>query len=73
MNIPANIRRQVGLENGGPVMISVVDGEVRMRVLQRALSDLQDEARTLFGGTDVSVDAFLADRREESRREDVPA
>ena len=26
MNIPAQIRRQVGLEHGGPVMVSVVDG-----------------------------------------------
>lgn len=69
MNIPANIRRQVGLENGGPVMVSVVDGEIRMRVMQRALADLQAEARSVFAGSDITVDSFLADRRAEALTE----
>ncbi len=69
MNIPANIRREVGLERGGPVMVSVVDGEIRMRVMRQVFADLQDEARTLFAGSGVTVDGFLADRRDEARGE----
>ena len=29
MNIPAQIRRQTGLERGGPVVMTVVAGEIR--------------------------------------------
>jgi len=69
MNMQANLRRQVGLETGGPVLVSVVDGAVRMRVMQRALADLQAEARSVFAGSGVTVDSFLADRRAEARTE----
>ncbi len=69
MNIPAQIRREVGLEHGGPVLVSVVDGEIRMRVLRRALLDLQAEAGSVFAGSGETVDRFLAERREEARRD----
>ena len=69
MNIPAQIRRQVGLENGGPVMISVVDGEVRMRVLRDVLAGLQADARGVFAGTGETVEGFLRERRAEAARE----
>ena len=29
MNIPVHVRRQAGLERGGPVVMTVVDGEIR--------------------------------------------
>jgi AbrB family looped-hinge helix DNA binding protein len=69
MNIPAQIRREVGLEHGGPVMVSVVDGEIRMRVLRRVLAELQAEAREVFAGSGETVDGFLLERRDEARRE----
>jgi len=69
MNIPAHIRRAVGLEHGGPVMVSVVDGEIRMRVMRQVLTDLQNEAREVFANAGETVDGFLRERREEARRE----
>jgi len=69
MNIPAYIRREVGLEHGGPVMVSVVGGEIRMRVLRDVLTGLQDEARAVFAGSGETVDRFLRERREEARRD----
>ena len=74
MNIPASIRREVGLEHGGPVMVSVVGGEIRMRVLKQVLTELQDEARDVFAGSGDSVDGFLRDRRADALRDgDLPA
>lgn len=74
MNIPAQIRREVGLEFGGAVMVSVVNGEIRMRALRNALADLQDEARDVFAGSNESVDRFLRERREDARRDgDLPS
>lgn len=73
MNIPAQIRREVGLEHGGPVMMSVVAGEIRMRPLRHVLAELQGDARTVFAGSGESVDRFLTERRQEARREDDPS
>jgi AbrB family looped-hinge helix DNA binding protein len=70
MNIPAQIRRAAGLEHGGPVMVSVVDGEIRMRAVRQVLEQLQVEARTVFAGSGETVDGFLRERREQARRED---
>lgn len=68
LNIPAQIRREVGLEKGGPVMVSVVDREIRIRSVRDVLAELQHEARRVFGG-DESVERFLRDRRAEATRE----
>jgi AbrB family looped-hinge helix DNA binding protein len=74
MNIPAQIRREVGLEHGGPVMVTVVDGEIRMRVLRQVLAELQAEAQEIFAGSGETVDSFLLERRNDGRRDDdVPA
>jgi antitoxin component of MazEF toxin-antitoxin module len=69
MNIPAQIRREVGLEHGGPVMVSVVDGEIRMRVLRQVLAEIQAEAQEIFAGSGETVDRFLLERRDEAGRE----
>ncbi len=69
MNLPSHIRRQVGLENGGPVMLSVVDGEIRIKALRRVLTSLQDQAQSVFAGSGETVDGFLRERREEAARE----
>lgn len=70
MNIPAQVRREVGLEHGGPVTVSVVNGEIRIRVLRQVLSELQAEARDVFAGSGETVDGFLKERRDEAHRED---
>ncbi len=70
MNIPAQIRRAVGLEDGGPVMVRVVDGEIRMRPVRQVLAELQAEAREVFAGSGETVDGFLRERRDEAHRED---
>lgn len=72
MNIPAQIRREAGLEHGGPVAVSVVDGEIRIRDLRQVLRDLQQQAKAVFANTDESVDRFIADRRAEAKRETNP-
>ena len=59
---------------GGPVMVSVVAGEIRMRVLRQVLTDLQDETRAVLAGSGETVDGFLRERRDEARRDgDLPA
>jgi AbrB family looped-hinge helix DNA binding protein len=71
MNIPAQIRRQVGLERGGPVMMSVAAGEIRLRPVQTVLTGLQDDADAVFAGSGETVDGFLAERRSEAARDEA--
>ena len=69
MNIPAQIRRQTGLERGGPVMMSVVDGEIRIRAVRSVLAGLQRDAERVFAGSGETVDGFLAERRADAARD----
>lgn len=62
--IPAAIRQQLGLRAGEPLLVSVVDGEVRivsrvaaLRRMQERLAHLRDPGRS-------AVDELLQERRE---------
>lgn len=70
LNIPAQIRKLVGLERGGQVSVWVEDGEIRVRPVRDVMAALQAEAATIFSGTNESVDLFLTERRAEADREE---
>jgi antitoxin PrlF len=70
LNLPSHLRKMVGLEKGGPVVIRLEDGELRIRTVRSVLEELQREAQALFAGTSESVDQFLADRRAEAAAEE---
>lgn len=69
LSIPAQYRRALGVEAGGSVVVSLVGNEVRIRSAADAMAELQVEAARFLGGEDMSVDAFLEDRRAEAHRE----
>jgi AbrB family looped-hinge helix DNA binding protein len=69
VNLPARLRRQIGLEDGGAVLVSVDEGEIRLQTVRGAVSRLQEQARRIFAGSEETVDRLLADRREDARRE----
>jgi AbrB family looped-hinge helix DNA binding protein len=70
LSIPAEFRRAVGLEQGGDVVVSLQNGEIRIRTLDEAIAQAQAATRQLLGGKrGASVDGFLAERRKMARRE----
>jgi bifunctional DNA-binding transcriptional regulator/antitoxin component of YhaV-PrlF toxin-antitoxin module len=71
MNIPVQIRRQAGLERGGPVVMTVVDGEIRLRAVRNVLTSLQSDADSVFALSGETVDGFLAERRTEAARDEA--
>jgi AbrB family looped-hinge helix DNA binding protein len=71
MNIPAQIRRQTGLERGGPVVMTVVAGEIRLRPVRAVLSGLQSDADSVFAGSGETVDRFVAERQIEAARDEA--
>jgi bifunctional DNA-binding transcriptional regulator/antitoxin component of YhaV-PrlF toxin-antitoxin module len=71
LNLPARYRKLIGLEQGGPVRIRVVDGEIRIRTVQAAMEALQAQAKAALKGD--SVESFLSDKRKDAARENEGA
>jgi AbrB family looped-hinge helix DNA binding protein len=70
LSIPAGIRKTLGLDGGGEVVIELVGQEIRIRTVGEVVAQAQALARRLTAGKpDASVDAFLAERRREAERE----
>jgi AbrB family looped-hinge helix DNA binding protein len=73
LTLPAELRRMVGLEHGGPVVVRVEDGEIRIRSVRDVLARLQAEARRVFAGSGETVAGFLRERRAELVRDNFLA
>lgn len=69
LQVPADIRRELGLADGDPVVMRVVDGELHVRPMRDVLSRVQARLRA-FVPADASLsDELIADRRAEAKRE----
>ncbi|MEK0085276.1 AbrB/MazE/SpoVT family DNA-binding domain-containing protein [Benzoatithermus flavus] len=74
LSLPIEIRRQLGLEKGGTVVLKVENGEVRMTTLEETVRRIQERMRKLTQGKNISVADFLAWKKEQAaleRREDA--
>jgi antitoxin PrlF len=69
LQIPASVRRELGLQDGDPVQMKIVKGELRVRPYRDVLADIQARLRK-YVPEDVSLaDELIADRRAEAERE----
>jgi bifunctional DNA-binding transcriptional regulator/antitoxin component of YhaV-PrlF toxin-antitoxin module len=69
LQIPARVRRELGLRDGDAVLMKTVRGELRVRPLRDVVAGIQARLRK-FVPEDVSLaDELIADRRAEARRE----
>ena len=67
--VPVRLRRELGLEPGEALVAHVEDGRLVMERRAQILRRLRDELRGATGGGSGAVDALLAERRDEARRE----
>ncbi len=67
--VPARFRRALGIRGRGTVVVGMVGDSLRVRTIDGALERLQRLARRK--GTDgaSTVDAFIAERRDEAEGE----
>ena len=69
LSLPAELRREVGLERGGLVRIEVVDGAIRIKTMK----DIKDKIRFLARATGLadtaSVGDFVVWRADERKAE----
>jgi bifunctional DNA-binding transcriptional regulator/antitoxin component of YhaV-PrlF toxin-antitoxin module len=67
--LPVKVRKELGIEPGMDVLLTCDDGIVRLETRAQALARARRLAsRIARPGTPV-VDEFLAERREEARRD----
>lgn len=66
MSLPADIRKRLGLEEGGSVLLEETADGVMLRTVDQALAKAQAIARRYADHPDASVEAFLSARRADS-------
>jgi AbrB family transcriptional regulator, stage V sporulation protein T len=71
ISLPVEIRRQLGVEKGGDLVLSRdADGAVTLMTAEAAVRRVQRLARERFGDKLPSVDDFLAYKREQAALEE---
>jgi bifunctional DNA-binding transcriptional regulator/antitoxin component of YhaV-PrlF toxin-antitoxin module len=63
MSLPVHLRRAIGLERGGPVVVRVEEGELRLLPREVMIRRVQDEFRRRLAGHTASSEDFLRERR----------
>jgi AbrB family looped-hinge helix DNA binding protein len=67
MSLPADVRKRLGLANGGAVFIEETEDGVVLRTAAQAVARAQALAKQYTGGhAEGGVEGFLARRREDS-------
>ncbi len=67
VHIPASLRRELGLEEGGILIAVREGGKIVITSLRQQMIDMREELAPYFKND--SVDQFLADRKAEAQRE----
>jgi bifunctional DNA-binding transcriptional regulator/antitoxin component of YhaV-PrlF toxin-antitoxin module len=71
LSIPAKQRKALGLENGGMVVSTLENGELRIRTVKAVLDELRERLAPYLRASGDTVDQFIADRHAEADREEA--
>jgi len=66
LQVPADLRRELGLADGDAVIMRVVGGELHVRPLRDAVAGVQARLRQYVSDGPNLSDELIADRRRES-------
>ncbi|MDE8654263.1 AbrB/MazE/SpoVT family DNA-binding domain-containing protein [Novosphingobium album (ex Liu et al. 2023)] len=69
LQIPADVRKELGLADGDDVRLEVVDGELRVRSLKSALTRIRAMVREHVPPGVSLAKELIADRRAEAARD----
>lgn len=67
--IPAEFRRELGLQTGDEVILRLIDGEVRIRTRREAIKEAKAIVRKHVKKGRSLVDELNEERRAEAKRE----
>jgi antitoxin PrlF len=69
LQVPADFRRLLRLNDGDPVTMQVIDGELHVRPLRDAIARVQARFRKYAQPGASAADELIAERRAEADRE----
>jgi AbrB family looped-hinge helix DNA binding protein len=69
LQIPARVRRELGLKDGDSVIMETVKGELRVRPYRDVLAEMQKRLRKYVPEGVLLSEELIADRRAEAERE----
>lgn len=69
LQIPADVRRELGLADGDDVRLEVVDGELRVRTFRSALERVRMLVRSHVPDGVSLAEELIAERRMDARRD----
>lgn len=69
LQVPADIRRQLGLADGDAVVMRVVDGELHVRPAHAGLARARQRLRRYVPADARLSDELIAERRKAAERE----
>lgn len=71
VQIPADVRRMLGMADGDSLIIEVVDDELRIRSYRASIKRIQERLKPYRPkeGEPYVSDELIADRRREAERE----
>ncbi|KQN74542.1 AbrB/MazE/SpoVT family DNA-binding domain-containing protein [Sphingomonas sp. Leaf62] len=68
LQLPSDVRRELGLADGDQVVMRVVDGELHIRPRRDVLKRIQAILQPYVTPNGSVVDELIADRRAEAER-----
>ncbi len=69
LQVPADIRRELGLADGDQVVMQVVDGVLQVRPARDVLTRIQNMLRPYAPAEGLVSEELIADRRAEAMRD----
>lgn len=69
LQVPADFRRLLGLNDGDSVVMEVVDGELHVKPYRDVIAGVQERLRPYIQPGVSIVDELIAERRAEAERE----
>lgn len=69
LQVPAEVRRLLGLNDGDAVTMRVIDGELHVRPLRDVLAGVQARFRAQLPAGASAVDDFISERKAEAEKE----
>jgi len=69
LQLPSDVRRQLGLSDGDQVVMRVIDGELHIRPRRDVLKHIQTMLQPYAPIDGSVVDELIADRRTEAKHD----
>lgn len=67
MNLPAEMRRALGLSGSGRVILTQEDDSVRITTMEQSLKQIRDIAKAYRPSKGLASDSLIADRRKDEQ------